>query len=380
MGFGVVSELLSDISFNQNNSPMQISWIPRGQIIKNERNGYQASDIEDLAEDIKKSGLAQPLEVLALEDGRYRLLTGERRLTAIDRLAASGVWKSEIPCIVRELEDYDLPLSDEAKEMYAIIRTNRFTRKMSDADLMFETQEWTNIIRELKKTGCKELTVGTDLAGKEVKVSLHGRTREAVAKAAGVSNGQLAKMEYIKKNGIDAVQEAIKGGRLKIAAAFTLASMPKEQQEEFLQMHSEGNIRSEDVMDYQSQKTTAEHGDIRQSEDTVPADTSPEENMEMYISDILTENVEINLASIEQTLENIRRSEDVDQIIKRITQAVVEDYTGKSGSEIRLFALSYAYVIFKSVIIHSPKKTYSATEVFTLLQALDCMSERVYEA
>ena len=78
MKFGVVSELLSDISFQDKKNTMQVTMIPRNKIIKNSRNGYAITGIEELAADIKRSGLAQPLEVMELPDGTYRQITGER--------------------------------------------------------------------------------------------------------------------------------------------------------------------------------------------------------------------------------------------------------------------------------------------------------------
>lgn len=56
----------------------------------NEENDYEASHIEELADDIKRNGLLHNLVVTPKENGRYKLLAGERRLRAIRLLNENG--------------------------------------------------------------------------------------------------------------------------------------------------------------------------------------------------------------------------------------------------------------------------------------------------
>jgi len=64
--------------------------VPEGRLRKN------LGDVEDLARSIKLAGSLQPIVVRPLEDGRYELVLGERRLKAMQQLGYS-----EIPAIVR---------------------------------------------------------------------------------------------------------------------------------------------------------------------------------------------------------------------------------------------------------------------------------------
>ena len=57
------------------------------QIDFNEANDYEPTNIEELAEDIKHNGLLHNIVVVKKDDGRYKLLAGERRLRAIKLLA-----------------------------------------------------------------------------------------------------------------------------------------------------------------------------------------------------------------------------------------------------------------------------------------------------
>jgi ParB family chromosome partitioning protein len=65
--------------------------------------GQEDSGIEELASSIQKQGLLSPLVVRAMQDGRYEVLVGQRRLLACRKLALSPV-----PCWVRDdLADAD---------------------------------------------------------------------------------------------------------------------------------------------------------------------------------------------------------------------------------------------------------------------------------
>ena len=86
------------------------------------------------------------------------LLGGERRITAIDKLIEDPnvqEWNEDtlIPCVIKNLEEIDLPLSDEAKEQYALITTNKEARKYTDSDRYIEVMAWKKIIDELRANG-----------------------------------------------------------------------------------------------------------------------------------------------------------------------------------------------------------------------------------
>ena len=84
--------------------------VRREQIVKNEKNEYSISGIPSLAESIKQYGLVQPLHVADIGNEKYKLLGGERRLSAIDMLIADDSvpdWTSEtlIPCVIKGIDD-----------------------------------------------------------------------------------------------------------------------------------------------------------------------------------------------------------------------------------------------------------------------------------
>ena len=64
------------------------------------RTKFDQEKIAELAQSIATNGVVQPIVVRALGDGRYQLITGERRL-----IASKAAGKETIPAIVRTVSD-----------------------------------------------------------------------------------------------------------------------------------------------------------------------------------------------------------------------------------------------------------------------------------
>lgn len=248
MGLGVVTKLLNNESIKLAGKHLEVTYIARDRIEKNPKNRVSIDGIDGLALDIKRAGLEQPLVVYPKGEG-YMLLTGERRLTAIDSLIASGDWNGDIPCVVKSLSEYDLPLNDDLKERYAILRTNAFNRVLTDADKMRQAEDYAAIIKELKVKGYKTLTVGEDEEGNALEQDITGRTREVVASMTGMSTGQVGKVEYIGKHAAEATREALDNGRINIAQAHEISQLDPADQKSFLEEH-EGTITAKDIKEF----------------------------------------------------------------------------------------------------------------------------------
>ncbi len=65
------------------------------------RKTFNAESIAELAESIRDQGVLQPLLVTATENGRYRIIAGERRFRACRQAGLETV-----PCIVRDLDAF----------------------------------------------------------------------------------------------------------------------------------------------------------------------------------------------------------------------------------------------------------------------------------
>ncbi len=90
----------------------QIQLLPHNIILPNPhqpRVRFDYNELEGLACSVRTNGLLQPINVRALPDGRFELISGERRLRA-----ARMVGMTKIPCVV-------MNVSDEQSALFAII-------------------------------------------------------------------------------------------------------------------------------------------------------------------------------------------------------------------------------------------------------------------
>src|SRR3990167_3915465 len=92
----------------------QIRHVPIGDITINPlqpRRSFDESELKDLQESIAKNGILQPLVVRRLDDNKFELIAGERRL----RSAKALKW-DKVPCVIRK----DVQ-SDQSRLVFALI-------------------------------------------------------------------------------------------------------------------------------------------------------------------------------------------------------------------------------------------------------------------
>ena len=92
-----VGALLGDTMSKLNT--MQVREIPSDQLEENPDNSYAQTGIDELAESIEVIGLQQPLVVVPVEDGRFRILAGHRRRSALEKLE-----RKTAPCVVLDAD------------------------------------------------------------------------------------------------------------------------------------------------------------------------------------------------------------------------------------------------------------------------------------
>lgn len=100
------------IKSSKNKASSQIQPIPHDLIKPNPqqpRVRFDYNELEGLACSIRANGMLQPINVRALEDGQFELISGERRLRA-----ARMIGMTKIPCIV-------MNVSDQQSALFAII-------------------------------------------------------------------------------------------------------------------------------------------------------------------------------------------------------------------------------------------------------------------
>ncbi len=100
------------------------------------RTTFDAAKLTELAQSIAASGVVQPIVVRTLKDGRFQLITGERRL-----LASKEAGKETIPAIVREASD------EQAMEMTIVENLQR-----ADLNPMEQARAYQRLANDFKMT------------------------------------------------------------------------------------------------------------------------------------------------------------------------------------------------------------------------------------
>lgn len=226
-----------------------ISFIPRDRLLLNEKNFYDTSSIDELADSIALNGLIEPIIVRPVRDGSgdYRIISGHRRFLAICELAKAKPERwDRVPAIIRE------PASDVLEELL-LIEANRATRVMSSADTMRQAERYRELLAELKSQG----------------VEIPGRLRDAVAEAMQISASRLARLDVIRKNLSPEWMEAFETGSLSESAAYELARLPQEQQAK-VRSKAKGTPTAQSVAAIASELSREEDAPVGQSHETSP--------------------------------------------------------------------------------------------------------------
>ena len=104
-----------------------VQYIDIKDIERNKKNFYEIVNVEELAEDIKMNGLNHNLVVRKLDNGKYELISGERRYTAFSKLVEEGnKIFALVPCKVIEGNDIDREI--------ILIQANAQSRELTEIE------------------------------------------------------------------------------------------------------------------------------------------------------------------------------------------------------------------------------------------------------
>lgn len=211
---GVGGGLLNQVS-QELKEGFEIEYLRLDDLTPNEQNKYSMENIEDLAESILTAGLKQNLDVIRMNNGKCKIVTGHRRYAALKLLVSQGHEKFNLaPCTVSRLDSVKLPVSDENKELYLINVTNAEARKDTVADIYNQFLDYHKIYTDAKNNGYQ----------------LNDKMRNLIATDMSLSPAQVAKMYYISSHGSDELLQAISENKVTIAQANEIAHAPEKLQ------------------------------------------------------------------------------------------------------------------------------------------------------
>lgn len=180
---------------------MQVVMIDRGQLHRNPDNRiYIIGDVSRLKEDIRANGIRQPLEVVELPFGGYKLIGGERRLTACEELAKEGVEGFDmLPCVIRESKDAD-------DDKIALITANATARDLTDGERLAQYEALKEVLTRKKSFG-----------------QLKGKVRDELCRILGLSTGAAARLNAIAENCDENVKHQLRNGEITLMGAYRYA-------------------------------------------------------------------------------------------------------------------------------------------------------------
>lgn len=188
-------------------------------LVPSEKNFYEISDIEELAESIEQNGLYHNLIVRKLDDEeRYEILSGERRYEALKMLYESGNENfSKVPCQVRNnVDDTDAEI--------ILIQANAETRELSEMEKIKQIQRLEELYKIKKSKGEK----------------IPGKLRDKIGQHMNLSGVQVQRYKKIGKDLIPELKEMLEIKRIGMADAFKFSGLEENKQKaiyEFLKVN-----------------------------------------------------------------------------------------------------------------------------------------------
>lgn len=202
-GISKNTEKVADIEAKEN---FKLEYIDIDKIFRNEKNFYEITNISELVEDIEINGLNHNLVVRSSDNGRYELISGERRYTALKELVNKGEERfKKVPCKVSDLNDLDSEI--------ILIQANAQTRELSETDKLKQVQRLTELYKLKKKNGEKV-----------------GKIRDIISKDTGLSPTQVGRYTTINKSLIPELKDILDKGNLSIANASEFAVLSEDNQ------------------------------------------------------------------------------------------------------------------------------------------------------
>lgn len=201
---------IKPVSNSNHAGPEQIEYIDIDLLDGNERNFYQLTDIDELADNIQMCGLQQPIRVRAGEGGRFTIVSGHRRRAALAQLVEKGLDQfRRVPCI-RETDD-----ASPALQELRLIFANSSTRKLTSAEISEQSKRVEALFYQLKEEGYE---------------FPEGRMRDAVAAACNTHGSQIARVRVIDARLVEELTVMWKRNELPEQSAYTLAKFPPNMQ------------------------------------------------------------------------------------------------------------------------------------------------------
>lgn len=210
-----LDSIFNSKTLSQANDSYKVQYIERSKIIPNEHNKeiYSTDKTLLLSYGIEDKGLLEPLIVKKDDEGTYTLLSGHRRLAAIEIICKRNPDKASdfevLPCILRN--------DDDDEEI--LIDANFYNREKTDAEKAKELAKKKEKLEQRKANGEK----------------INGQLIKLIAEDMNISVHQAKKLNSINLNATDSVKDAFDAGEITVETAYHLSKADEKTQDDFIQ-------------------------------------------------------------------------------------------------------------------------------------------------
>lgn len=208
-----ITSLMSDASRQASERPKyEAVRLPISKLYPDPANTkiYAVESIEELADGIELAGgVMHNLVVREPDaDGRYQIISGERRWTACKHLVEQGKEQySEVGCLIEHVHDEDTL-------QLMLVLANSTARQLSDAEKMRQAEALTAVLTRMRKEG-----------------KVKGRVRELVGKMLKTTSGQLARYHAIQANLQGGLRDRFERGEVGVSVAYEASKLDKAGQD-----------------------------------------------------------------------------------------------------------------------------------------------------
>jgi len=207
-----------------------IEKIPTEQIDEGERQRKEYKNIDKLAADIKKIGrLINPITVQALEDGKYLLVAGGRRLLAHEELGwkeiEARIWPADMSDLEKEMVELLENVSREnltwQERVEAEEKILRLQKKLSGEDKE-NLSETAGILGRSVSSLSRDMKLAK--AAKEDPKILEAKTADQAHKLITKKEEELIKRELVKRMEKKQAEDGIDKMKKEVAEGFVLGN------------------------------------------------------------------------------------------------------------------------------------------------------------
>ena len=224
-----IASLMSETSRRASEvKPYEAVRLPIDKLYPDSANAkiYSIESIEELADSIELAGgVLHNLVVREPdEDGRYQIISGERRWTACKYLVEHGHEQyREVGCLVEHERDEDIL-------QLMLVLANSTARQLTDAEKMRQAEALTAVLTRMRKEG-----------------KVQGRVRDLVGKMLKTTSGQLARYHAIQANLQGGLRDKFERGEVGVSVAYEASKLDKDGQDAIDRQAEQGAVTLKDV-------------------------------------------------------------------------------------------------------------------------------------